>query len=91
MLLRYDNAVIINPFMLKINEQIDEQFRNGHYEESNAVRNLLIVVAKKKVGSLCVCVDYRKLNSVTDELSFPLPTLTYSWTQWVYTNYHDLR
>ena len=34
-----------------------------------------LVVVKKKDGSLRLCVDYRKLNSLTEGDSFPLPSI----------------
>ena len=60
----------------EVNQQIDEQLTIGLIEESNAIWNLPIVIVKKKDGSLCTCVDYRKLNLVTEDISYPLPTMT---------------
>ena len=73
----------------EVNRQIDEQLRNDQIEESHAIWNSPIVVVKKRVGSLRIYVDYRKLNSVTEEISYPLPTMTA--VMGMYINHHGSR
>ena len=34
-----------------------------------------VVIVHKKSGEICLCVDYRKLNSITIRDAFPLPSI----------------
>ena len=49
--------------------------KNGLIEESSSEWSSSIVVVKKKYGSNRICVDYRKLNTVTKFDAYPMPRI----------------
>ena len=60
----------------EIERQTQEMLENDIIEPSNSLWNSpCILVKKKAAGESRLCIDYRKLNSVTKAMSFPLPTL----------------
>lgn len=56
-----------------IQEKVDKLLRKGIIEPSDSPWSSPLVVVKKKDGSNRLCVDFRKLNSVTRKNGFPLP------------------
>ena len=42
---------------------------------SNSPYASQVVIVSKKSGEICLCVDYRKLNSITIRDAFPLPCI----------------
>lgn len=46
---------------------------NGIIQESSSPWASAYVLAKKKNGSLRLCIDYRKLNALTKKCAYPLP------------------
>jgi len=48
---------------------------HGIVEPAASLRESNVVLVKKKDGSLRFCVDYRQLNSVTVQNSYPLPLI----------------
>ena len=56
-----------------IDQQVEEMSRHGIIEPAASPWASNIVLAKKKDGSLRLCVDYRNLNSVTYQDTYPLP------------------
>ena len=56
---------------------------------SNSPYASQVVTVHKKTGEIHVCVDYRKLNSITIWDACPLPTLTrhYRWCTIVFTSF----
>ena len=55
--------------------QIQELSKNGWIESANSPWGAPILFVPKKSGELRMCVDYRDLNSVTVDDSFPLPRI----------------
>ncbi|GBN30436.1 Retrovirus-related Pol polyprotein from transposon 297 [Araneus ventricosus] len=52
---------------------VNEMVENGIIEESSGPWASPIVLVKKKDRSTRFCVDYRKLNEITEKGSYPLP------------------
>jgi len=71
--------VKLNPFRqpqhLKsiIEEQIEEMLNAGIIKPSESSWASPVIMVRKKDGKWRFCVDYRKLNTATKGLSYPLP------------------
>ena len=63
-----------------LNEEIEKQCKELELheiiEKSNSAWSSPLVPIRKTDGSLRLCVDYRKVNSVTKAEKFPMPNLT---------------
>ena len=59
----------------EVNNQLELLQRDGIISLSKSPWASPMVVVKKKDNSLRLCVDYRKLNAVTEGDSFPLPSI----------------
>jgi len=57
----------------EIDRQVDELLQNDFVEPAASPWAYNVVLVKKKDGSFRLCVDYRRLNSVTYKDSYPLP------------------
>lgn len=55
--------------------QVEEMLREGIIERSDSPWAAAYVLAKKKNGELRLCIDFRRLNSVTKRTSYPLPNM----------------
>ena len=55
--------------------QIKEMLKNDVIEESTSPYQSPVVMVKKSNGQYRFAVDYRKLNSITELVSFPIPKL----------------
>ena len=58
-----------------VEEEIEWMLERGFIEESSAEWSSPIVTVKKPNGKIRVCVDYRKLNSVTTPIPFYMPRI----------------
>ena len=47
--------------------------KHGIIEESTSPWHCHVVMVKKPINERQFCVDYRKLNAVTETMSFPIP------------------
>lgn len=54
---------------------LDENLKRGFIRPSTSPIAAPILFAKKKDGSLRLCVDYRKLNAITVKNKYPLPLI----------------
>ena len=59
----------------EIEKQTKEMLQDGIIEPSTSPWNSPVVLVKKSNGELRFCVDYRRLNNVTEPECFPLPRL----------------
>ena len=57
----------------EIDRQVDGLLHNGLIEPAASPWASNVVLVKKKDGSFRLCVDYRRLNSITYKDSYPLP------------------
>ena len=70
-----------NPYRLsedrkqKLNSMLDDLLQNKIIRVSNSPYSSPVVLVPKPDGSLRMCVDYRKLNSITVKTKWPLPRI----------------
>ena len=63
-----------NPAMQSIvDKEIDAMLKEGHIEPTSSPWNSGVVLAKKKDGRYRFCIDFRKVNEVTERDAYPLP------------------
>ena len=60
-------------FVNEEREAINNMFAQGIIVPSSSPWAAPIVLVRKKNGRLRVCIDYRKLNSLTEKDAFPIP------------------
>lgn len=79
--LNSDNPVCYRPYRLSLPEKaivrdkINDLLENNIIRESSSPYCSPIVLVKKKNGDYRLCVDYRKLNSITVKDKYPLPII----------------
>jgi hypothetical protein len=59
----------------EVREELDGMQRSGVMEESDNPWSFPIILVRKKYGKPSFCLDYKKLNDVTQEDCFPLPRI----------------
>ena len=60
----------------ELDKQIKEMLDCGIIVPSNSLWSSAAIIVRKKDNSYRFCVDYRKLNAVSKQISWPLPLLT---------------
>jgi transposase InsO family protein len=58
-----------------INEEVKKMFANEIISPSNSPWASPVVIVKKRDGSPRFCIDYRRLNSITQKDVYPLPRI----------------
>jgi len=58
----------------EVNQQISDLLREGIIENSDSPYNNPLVLVRKKNGKLRMCVDFRRLNSITNREIYPIPS-----------------
>lgn len=75
------NPVRLPPYRLPhayreiVQSKLKEMLESGIIDKSSSEWASPIVLVKKKVGSMRMCVDYRRLNSVSREDAYPMPRI----------------
>ena len=60
----------------ELERQLEDMKRHGIIEERISVWHSPVVMVKKPNNEWRFCVDYRKLNAVTELMAFPIPHMT---------------
>jgi len=58
-----------------IDDEVEEMLRNGIIEPSASPWSSPVVIVKKKDGRPRFCIDFRKVNEVTEHDAYPLPQI----------------
>ena len=68
-------SVLRIPHMFRetVEEEIETMLEEGVIEPSNSEWASPMVIIKKKDDTLRLCVDYRKLNAITELDAYPIP------------------
>ena len=69
----------ITKMQLEIDSQIELLLKHGIIEPSRSESRSPVVMVKKKGGTYRFACDYRRLNSLTEKQSYPMPKLEDVW------------
>lgn len=61
--------------MLSVEKEIDEMIKEGVIEPANSEWASPMVIIRKKDDTIRLCVDYRRLNAVTQMDAYPMPRM----------------
>jgi hypothetical protein len=59
-----------------LREFLDNNLNNGFIRPSNSSHRAPIIFVKKKDSSLCLCVDFHRLNKISKKDCYPLPLIS---------------
>ncbi|KAL5481761.1 hypothetical protein EMCRGX_G021992 [Ephydatia muelleri] len=62
---------LLQEYRETVQNEIQEMLEEGIIESSNSELSSPIIPVKKKDGSLCLCIDYRRLKSVLESDAYP--------------------
>ena len=58
-----------------LQEFLDDHIATAFIRPSQSLHGAPVLFAKKKDGSLCLCIDFCGLNKITKKDRFPLPLI----------------
>ena len=61
--------------MSEVRRQLDDYLAKGFIQPSTSPYGAPILFARKKDGTLRMCVDYRSLNKMTKKDVYPIPRI----------------
>lgn len=70
----------------EVKAQFADMLKAGVIEPSNSPWSSPLVIVPKKDGTMRMCVDFRKLNAVTEKMCTPYPLLMTFWINWLVLN-----
>ena len=76
-----NNPVRQQPYCLphayweEVKQEVKDMLAEGVIEPSQSDWASPIILVRKKDGSMCLCVDYRKLNAQTRTDAYPMPRI----------------
>jgi hypothetical protein len=69
------------PKLTELKLQLQELLDKEYIRPSVSPWGALVLFVKKKDGTLRICIDYRKLNTMTMKNKYPLPRINYLFNQ----------
>ena len=69
------HCTILPQLLGEVHKCLDTWLRQGIIRPSQSPYASQVVIVQKKSGEICLCMDYRKLNSIMVRDAFPLPRI----------------